>query len=178
MILSRTNASAKVLAARENKRLPLGTVPGLVHAGRNGYLWFLERQDDGIGFVDAKPYVKQDVFTAIDPDTGRPSSDETKPPGTGKGASFCPSHWGGKDWPPAAFSPRTRLLYIPANDNVCAIFIGEEVDYREGRVFTGNDWEESKLVLADGADDYIGELQAWNVDTGKKEWSKTFKSQH
>jgi alcohol dehydrogenase (cytochrome c) len=154
------------------------TVPGLVHAGRNGYLWFLERQDDGIGFVDAKPYVKQDVFTAIDPDTGRPSYDETKTPGTGKGASFCPSHWGGKDWPPAAFSPRTRLLYIPANDNVCAFFIGEEVDYREGRVFTGNDWEESKLVLAEGADDYIGELQAWNVDTGKKEWSKTFKSQN
>jgi alcohol dehydrogenase (cytochrome c) len=147
-----------------------------VHPGRNGYLWFLERQDDGIGFVDAKPYVKQDVFTAIDPDTGRPSYDEAKTPGTGKGATFCPSHWGGKDWPPAAFSPRTRLLYIPANDNVCAFLIGEEADYREGRVFTGTDWEKLKLVLADGADDYIGELQAWNVDTGKKEWSKTFKS--
>ena len=83
------------------------TVRGLVHPGRNGYLWFLERQRDGITFVDAQPYVKQDVFTALDPVTGRPTYDETKKPGTGKGATFCPSHWGGKDWPPAAFSPRT-----------------------------------------------------------------------
>ena len=154
------------------------TIRGLVHPGRNGYLWFLERQDNGIGFVDAEPYVKQDVFTSIDPGTGRPTYDETKTPGTGKGATFCPSQWGGKDWPPAAFSPRTRMIYIPANDNVCVYMIGEEVEYRKGREFMGNDWEEFKLVLADGANDYIGELQAWNVDTGKKVWSKTFQSQN
>jgi alcohol dehydrogenase (cytochrome c) len=154
------------------------TISGLIHPARNGYLWFLERQGDGITFVDAMPYVKQDVFTSIDPKTGRPSYDETKKPGTGKGATFCPSHWGGKDWPPAAFSPKTRLLYIPANDNVCAYMIGEDVEYREGREFLGTDWQESKLVLADEASDYIGELQAWNVDTGTKVWSQKFKSQN
>lgn len=154
------------------------TIRGLVHPGRNGYLWFLERQPNGIGFVDAQPYVKQDVFTALDPESGRPTYDETKKPGTGKGATFCPSHWGGKDWPPAAFSPRTRLLYIPANDNVCAYMIGEEIAYRRGREFIGTDWQQSNLVLTDEASDYIGELQAWNVDTGEKVWSKTFKSQN
>ena len=70
------------------------------------------------------------------------------------------------------------MLYIPANDNVCAYVIGQEVEYRQGRQFIGNDWDEFKLVLADGAENYIGELQAWNVDTGKKVWSKTFKSQN
>ncbi|MCZ6617860.1 MAG: PQQ-dependent dehydrogenase, methanol/ethanol family [Gammaproteobacteria bacterium] len=154
------------------------SVRGLVHPGRNGYLWFLERLDESIGFVDAQPYVKQDVFTSIDPDTGRPTYDMTKKPGTGKGALFCPSHWGGKDWPPAAFSPRTRLLYIPANDNVCAYMIGEEVAYRKGREFMGTDWQKSTLVLTEEARDYIGELQAWNVDTGEKVWSKTFMSQN
>jgi alcohol dehydrogenase (cytochrome c) len=152
------------------------TVQGMVHPGRNGYLWFLERRHDGIGFVDAKPYVNQDVFTSLDPETGRPTYDESKKPGTNKGATFCPSHWGGKDWPPAAFSPRTRLLYIPANDNVCAHIIGEEVEYREGRPFIGSDRENFRLVLTDDSEDYIGELQAWNVDTGKKVWSKTFQS--
>ena len=68
------------------------------------------------------------------------------------------------------------MLYIPANDNVCAYLIGKDAEYREGRPFFGVDWEEFKLVLADGAKDYIGELQAWNVDTGKKVWSKTFPS--
>ena len=35
------------------------TVKGLVHPGRNGYLWRLERRADGIKFVDARPFVTQ-----------------------------------------------------------------------------------------------------------------------
>ena len=33
------------------------TVNGMIHPGRNGYLWFLERDGSSIGFVDANPYV-------------------------------------------------------------------------------------------------------------------------
>ena len=151
------------------------TVNGLVHPGRNGYLWFLERHASGsIGFVDAKPYVKQDVFTAIDAQTGRPSYDESKKPGVGKGARFCPSHWGGKDWPPAAFSPRTRLLYVPANDNVCGYMAGVEEEYRAGRMFMGADMDTFTLVLEEGAES-IGELQAWHVDTFEEAWTVPFK---
>ena len=151
------------------------SISGLVHPARNGYLWFLSRSDDGIGFVDAKPYVKQDVFTALDPDTGRPTYDETKKPAIGKGATFCPSHWGGKDWPPAAFSPRTRLLYIPANDNVCAHLEGIEQEYRKGRPYIGSNEETFTLVVDPGVAS-IGELQAWNVDTFEEVWSVPFES--
>ena len=154
------------------------TIAGLVHPGRNGYLWFLRREDTGaIGFVDAKPYVKQDVFTAIDSDTGRPAYDETKKPRIGKPATFCPSHWGGKDWPPAAFSPRTRLLYVPANDNVCATLGGVEEDYRPGRTFMGADTETFTLVLDPKAES-VGELQAWHVDTFEQAWRVPFASQN
>ena len=146
------------------------TVPGLVHPGRNGYLWFLSRSADDIGFVDAQPYVKQDVFTSLDPDTGRPTYDEEKKPGVDKPATFCPSLWGGKDWPPAAFSPRTRLLYIPANDNVCSHMAGVEEEYRKGRTFMG---AEAQLIV-DAEADFIGELQAWNVDTAEEVWSVPF----
>ncbi len=151
------------------------TIAGLVHPGRNGYLWFLARQDNGIGFVDAQPYVKQDVFTALDTETGRPTYDESKKPRTDKGATFCPSHWGGKDWPPAAFSPRTRLLYIPANDNVCAYMKGEKIEYRKGREFMGAETETFTLIV-DEEPGFIGELQAWNVDSAEQVWSITFKS--
>ena len=151
------------------------TVSGLVHPARNGYLWFLSRSDEGIGFVDAKPYVKQDVFTALDPESGRPTYDETKKPAIGKGATFCPSHWGGKDWPPAAFSPRTRLLYIPANDNVCAHLEGIEQEYRKGRPYIGSNEETFTLVVDPGVAS-IGELQAWNVDTFEEVWSVPFES--
>ncbi|MBF68443.1 MAG: PQQ-dependent dehydrogenase, methanol/ethanol family [Gammaproteobacteria bacterium] len=155
------------------------SVPGLVHPGRNGYLWFLERKADAIGFVDAEPYVRQDVFTSLDSKTGRPTYDPDKIPGTLSPAEFCPSLWGGKDWPPAAYSPRTRLIYIPANENICGRLQGEEVvEYRPGEVFMGADDDDISLVLHPDSDKWIGELQAWNVDTGKKEWSTNFKSQN
>lgn len=151
-------------------------IAGLVHPGRNGYLWFLERQPaGGIGFVDAKPYVKQDVFTSVHPNTGRPTYDDAKVPKIGELATFCPSHWGGKDWPPAAFSPRTRLLYIPANDNVCATMGGMAKEYRPGRTFVGVDHETFTLVVEEDAPS-IGELQAWHVDTFELAWRVPFDS--
>ena len=152
------------------------TVKGLVHPGRNGYLWFLERSAEQIKFVDANPYVYQDVFTSIDAITGRPEYDMTKKPGTGYEASFCPSLWGGKDWPPAAFDPNSRLLFIPANENVCSTMVGEEIEYSPGRAYMGRGTsDDGGFFVRDGAD-HIGELQAWNVDTGERAWTTTFES--
>lgn len=151
-------------------------VNGMIHPGRNGYLWFLERDTDSIGFVKAMPYVYQDVFTSIDAATGRPEYDMSKKPGTGIEASFCPSLWGGKDWPPAAFNPELRLLYIPANDNVCSTMLGEEVQYSPGRSFIGRAESDNGGFFIRPGTDHIGELQAWNVDTGTQVWSAEFAS--
>jgi alcohol dehydrogenase (cytochrome c) len=148
------------------------TVPGLVHPGRNGYLWFLERRADGISFIDAKPYVAQNVFTKIDAATGRPTYDEAHKPAVGHRVTFCPSLWGGKDWPPAAYSPRTGYLYIPANDNHCSEMEGEEVEYRRGQQFTGASADFSVVAGAD----HIGELQAWDMKTGERVWTQEFAS--
>jgi len=148
------------------------TFPALVHPGRNGYLWLLERSADAISFVDAWPYVRQNVFTDIDPDTGRPTYDPARKPGTGVLAEFCPSLWGGKDWPPAAYNPGTDLLYIPANENLCGSSEGEEVVYRPGRAFVGADTE---MTVWPGAE-HIGELQAWNMNTGEEVWTREFDS--
>ena len=38
------------------------TVKGLIDVARDGYLWFLERTDGEIKFVDGEPFVKQNVF--------------------------------------------------------------------------------------------------------------------
>ena len=146
------------------------TVKGLVNVARDGYLWMLERGPDQIKFVSGKPYVKQNVFKGLDPETGRPDVDPVHKPETGKKAEFCPSLWGGKDWPPAAFSPKTRLVYIPANDNLCGTITGEKPTYTPGQRYVG---AVSTLYIAPGAD-HIGELQAWNVDTGQKVWGHPF----
>ena len=148
------------------------TIKGLIDVARDGYLWFLERTDGPIKFVEGKPYVNQNVFKSLDPKTGRPNVDPARQPGTGKQADFCPSHWGGKNWPPIAFSPKTRMIYIPANENLCTTMTGRPVTYTAGRGFTG---ATSQIWIVPNAD-HIGEVQAWNVDTGMRVWTQTFAS--
>ena len=147
-------------------------IPALVHPGRNGYLWVLERERDRISFVDATPYVYQDVFTSIDVETGRPTYDDSRKPSTGARTEFCPSLWGGKDWPPAAYNPETGLVYIPANNNLCGAIEGREVVYRPGSSFTGASTDMSVLPGAD----HIGELQAWDMNTGQAVWTHEFEA--
>lgn len=144
----------------------------LVHPGRNGYLWTLERQADRIGFVDAEPYVHQNAFSSIDPETGRPSYDPNHTPATGESVDFCPSLWGGKDWPPAAYNPDTGLVYIPANDNHCGVIEGREVTYMPGSSYTG---ARTEFTLRE-PEGNIGEIQAWNMDSGEEVWSVEFES--
>ncbi len=146
------------------------TVKGLIDVARNGYLWFLERTSGRINFVEGKPYVKHNVFASLDPKSGRPNVDPARQPGTNKRAEFCPSHWGGKNWPPIAYSPDTRMIYIPANENLCSSMIGKPVSYVAGKSFTG---ASNTLTIAPGAD-HIGEVQAWNVDTGARVWTHPF----
>jgi len=151
------------------------TVKALVHPARNGYLWVLERRADGIGFVDAAPYVNQTAFKSIDPRTGRPTYDESKKPVTGKKVGFCPSLWGGKDWVPAAYSPKTGLLYIPANENLCGSLLGAEQKYEPGKLWLGSEIKDIGLDVRQGSD-HIGEIQAWDMNTRQKVWTRTFES--
>jgi alcohol dehydrogenase (cytochrome c) len=146
------------------------TIKGLIDVSRSGYLWFLERVDRGIKFVEAKPYVKQNVFRSIDPVTGRADIDPARRPGTGRKAEYCPSVWGGKNWPSIAYSPQTRMLYVPANENTCGDSIGVDIEYVPGRGYSG---ATVGFRLAPGAE-HVGEVQAWNVDTGERAWTHTF----
>jgi alcohol dehydrogenase (cytochrome c) len=146
------------------------TIKGLIDVSRSGYLWFLERTKDKINFVDGKPFVRQNVYTSLDPKTGRPVVDPAKQPGTDRMADFCPSHWGGKNWPPISYNPKTRMIYIPANENLCARITGRKVEYIAGRNYTG---ATTDMYLVPGAD-HIGEVQAWNVDTGNRVWTHAF----
>jgi alcohol dehydrogenase (cytochrome c) len=144
------------------------TVKGLIDVARNGYLWFLERSSGPIKYVNATPHVKQNVFRGVDAVTGRPDVDPARKPQTGRVTEFCPSHWGGKNWPPIAFSPQTRLIYVPANENLCASIEGLPITYVQGSSFTG---ARNSLSIVPGAT-HIGEVQAWHVDTGERAWTR------
>jgi alcohol dehydrogenase (cytochrome c) len=149
------------------------TVKGLVHAARNGYLYRLERGADRIGFVSATPFVKQNVFTSIDATTGRPTYDPARVPRTGKRVDFCPSLWGGKDWPFAAYDPRKGLLFVPANDNHCGYMEGRVQPYVAGKWWTGIDIPDIGFVVDKNAG-HFGEVQAWDVSGNRRLWMHPF----
>ncbi len=144
---------------------------GLVHPGRDGYLWVLKQTEEGIDYVYGKPFVGQNAFKSIDAKTGRPEADPDHKPATGKDVSFCPSLWGGKDWPAASYSPDTHLLYIPANNNMCETLKGEKQQLIVGQPWLGADAKNAKLLPGDN---HIGELQAWDISTGKQAWMHPF----
>ena len=154
-------------------------VKAAVHAGRNGYLWMLERKDGPIGFIDAVSYVNNNVFASVDKVTGRPTYNVDKRPGVGKGnVNFCPSLWGGKDWPPEAWNPKTGLFYIPANNNLCSeLPEPEALKYKKGDLYIGYPIDKvlGGLKYQGGkAPATIGELQAWDLKTGKLAWVHKF----
>ena len=97
------------------------TIKSLVHPGRDAIFWVLSDpgQDQ---FVAGWPFVYTDVWQSIDPETGKPTPDPEHKPALGKKIAFCPSLWGGKDWPSAAYSPKTHLVYVPAQNNFCGSF--------------------------------------------------------
>jgi len=152
------------------------TIKGLVHPGRDGYLWVLERGRDKISYVAAKAYVRQNAFTSIDPATGRPSYDNEHKPVRGKLVDFCPSLWGGKDWPPAAYNPKTKLVYIPSNDNHCgSLKSKQEEPTKPGQLYLGVEVKDIGLSVYPGSKS-IGRLQAWDAGKMERVWAQDFVS--
>jgi alcohol dehydrogenase (cytochrome c) len=156
------------------------TVKGLIDVARDGYIWFLDRgtldRTGRMKFVQGSPYVYQNVFKSLDPETGRPDVDPERKPGTGKRADTCPGAHGGKTWPPAAYSPQTRMIYLPADNNMCGTSTGAPVEYVPGRNFTGTvrgGGGPPAPIIVPGAT-HFGEVQAWNVDTGKLAWKHDY----
>lgn len=144
-----------------------------VRFARNGWIYKLGREGGELSFIDGKPYVFQNVFTGLDPETGRPSYDPDKVAGVGKRAEFCPSAWGGRDWPAEAYNPNLGMVYISVNENHCGAMEGAVVEYEPGVLFLGSGLE---MTPTEAAKDHIGALQAWDVRTLEKKWQVNFSS--
>ena len=163
------NAPTLIELDRDGKK-----VPAMISAQRNGYLYRLGRTDGGqISFLDARPFVKNTVFSSVDPKTGRPTYNQAGVPGTGRAGTYCPSVWGGKDWPYESFNPKTGMLYVPFNDNHCMTYEGKVQERVPGQWSAGVDITDIKLLI-DKDVKYIGGIQAIDVNTNKEVWRDTY----
>jgi alcohol dehydrogenase (cytochrome c) len=137
----------------------------LVHLDRNGFGYTIDRTTGEV--LIAKPFGMVNWASGIDLKTGRPMVNPDKEAKVGEEVqNICPTHIGSKDWEPAAFSPRTGLVYA-AIFNICMDLTDHKVAYIPGTPYDGMDLK----THAAGHTDKWGEFIAWNPLTGEKAWS-------
>jgi quinohemoprotein ethanol dehydrogenase len=139
----------------------------IMQAPKNGFFYVLDR---GTGeLLAADPYVEVNWATHVDLKTGRP----VEVPGAAykdKGTYIRPGPLGGHNWQAMSFSPKTGLVYIPAQDN------GRYYEQPSGPVtFTPNQYNLGVGAIGRNVDrydiPYKGRLLAWDPVARKPRWT-------
>ncbi|WP_336487987.1 methanol/ethanol family PQQ-dependent dehydrogenase [Methylobacterium nigriterrae] len=147
----------------------------LTHFDRNGFGYTLDRATGELLVAEKfDPSVNWASRIAQDPgaaDYGRPVLDRRyAPEEAGEDETttgICPGALGAKNQQPAAYSPRTRLFYVPAN-HMCMDYEPFRVTYVPGQPYVG-----ATLTLhPPEGEDHTGAFIAWDGTTGRIAWSK------
>lgn len=140
-------------------------------ADRNGFFYILNREDGA--FVNAWPFVEDISWAEGIGENGRPIFVEENRPGDptaaadgkkGEVAFAVPSFLGGKNWQPMAYSQRTGLFYVPANEWGMDIW-NEPITYKKGAAYLGAGFTIKPLF-----ESHIGALKAIDPMTGEIKW--------
>jgi PQQ-dependent dehydrogenase (methanol/ethanol family) len=136
----------------------------LVHFDKNGFAFTLDRATGEL--LTAHPYVPVNWAKSYDIKSGRPVLDSTKLTGESKGnvKNICPTLEGGKNQQPAAYSPLTKLFYVPTN-NMCMDYAGAKVSYIAGAPYIG-----ATTPYYPGEGGNMGAFIAFDPVSGKKAW--------
>ena len=127
-------------------------------------MYVIDRATGEILSADAYDHIT--ATTGVDLKTGRPIENGEKAPALGKTIEdICPAAPGVKDWQPTAWSPRTKLLYVP-HQHLCMNFKALNVGYIAGTPFVG-----AEVDMYAGPGGYRGEFMAWDVIERKKVWA-------
>jgi lanthanide-dependent methanol dehydrogenase len=142
----------------------------LVHFDRNGFGYTLDRETGEL-LVAEKFDPAVNWATHVDMKTGRPQvvpRYSTEHNGEDVNTTgVCPAALGSKDRQPAAYSPRTKLHYVPTN-HTCMDYEPFKVAYTAGQPYVG---ATLSMYPAPGGKD-MGNFIAWDATKGKIVWSK------
>lgn len=149
---------------------PQGPRKAVLTAGKTGiidaldartgkYLW-----SHDLGF--------QTLIKAIDPRTGRKTTDPALVPEYGKLKPICPSTLGVRNWPSTAYDPARGLLYFPLTPNSC-MALGLAANSPNVRGF-GEFTQERRV--APGSDGHFGRVAAFDVNARKVVWANPYRA--
>ncbi|OHV78643.1 methanol dehydrogenase [Ensifer sp. LCM 4579] len=148
----------------------------LVHFDRNGFAYTLDRATGEL--LVAKKYdptVNWATEVVMDPNSdqyGRPQVvDQYSTEHNGEDVNttgVCPAALGTKDQQPAAYSPKTKLFYVPTN-HVCMDYEPYRVSYTAGQPYVG---ATVKMYPTPNSHGGMGNFIAWDAAKGEIVWSK------
>jgi lanthanide-dependent methanol dehydrogenase len=142
----------------------------LVHFDRNGFAYTVDRINGEL-LVAEKYDPTVNWATHVDMKTGRPqvvkqySTHQTGEDKNTKGV--CPAALGTKDQQPAAYSPKTKLFYVPTN-HVCMDYEPFKVSYTAGQPYVGA----TLSMYPPPGKTNLGNFIAWDAGKGRIVWSK------
>ena len=146
----------------------------LVHFDRNGLGYTVDRKS-GLPLVAEKydPAVNWTTGVDLDPKSakyGRPAVVASKSTFLNgqdvNTVDVCPAALGTKDQQPAAYSPLTKLFYVPTN-HVCMDYEPFKVEYTAGQPYVGA----TLSMYPPKGESHMGNFIAWDASTGKIVWS-------
>jgi len=134
----------------------------LMQANKNGFFYVLDRRTGQ--FISAKTFVNINWAKGIDERTGRPIENPgIRYSSTGKPVQMMPGPDGAHTWHPMAFSPKTGLVYIPAQE------IGKKFTPLKDFQISPEGWNLG--VAVDGTPEpKKGYLLAWDPVNQKEVW--------
>ena len=147
----------------------------LVHPDRNGFAYTLDRETGELlvakKFDPAVNWATEVVMDKNSDQYGRPqvvAKYSTEQNGEDVNSTgVCPAALGTKDQQPSAFSPKTKLFYIPTN-HVCMDYEPYRVSYTAGQAYVGATLSMYPAPESHGG---MGNFIAWDAGKGEIVWS-------
>lgn len=141
----------------------------LVTLNKNGFAYLIDRSSGEL--LSAHPFAKQNWSSGIDLATGKPRLLAARDPRPDvKQRDVCPADIGAKGSQPAAYSPRTGLVYAGVF-NVCMDVMQHRQGYIAGTPFDGMEVDYHPAAKPDGKAGDWGEFIAWDPVAGTRRWS-------
>lgn len=138
----------------------------VVTAGKLGIFDVLDRATGR--YLFSKDMGFQNLVTAIDPITGRKTTDPALGPEPGKVRVICPGVTGLRAWPATAMDPRTHIIYVPAIES-CMNY--QFVERSAADIAAGGTDIRFPYIAPLHSDGMIGRIEAINLATRKVLWT-------
>jgi PQQ-dependent dehydrogenase (methanol/ethanol family) len=144
----------------------------LMQAPKNGFFYVLDRETGKL--LGADSYVKVTWASHVDLESGRPIETPNARYDIARQV-IQPGPFGGHNWHPMAFSPKTGLVYVPTQE-LAFLYEGEKelkapsshfnlgVDFHAGAL-PANDTEASRIIKS-----FSGSLTAWDPVAKAPRW--------